>query len=51
MAIFILIFFTVYAASCFVTCGKLFAGLFNMSYHSMMLVGAAFVLLLSLIHI
>lgn len=48
-AIFILIFFTVYAASCFVTCGKLFAGLFNMSYHSMMLVGAAFVLLYTML--
>ena len=48
-AIFILIFFTVYAASCFVTCGKLFAGLFNMSYHSMMLGGAAFVLLYTML--
>lgn len=48
-AIFILIFFTVYAASCFVTCGKLFSGLFGYSYHSMMLVGAAFVLLYTLL--
>ncbi len=44
-AIFILIFFTVYAASCFVTCGKLFSGLFGYSYHSMMIVGAVFVLI------
>lgn len=43
-AIFILIFFTVYAASCFVTCGKLFSGLFDTSYHSMLIVGAIFVL-------
>lgn len=39
-ATFILIFFTVYAASCFVTCGKLFAGLFGYDYHVMMIVGA-----------
>lgn len=44
-AVFILVFFTVYAASCFVTCGKLFSTLFGMPYISMMLVGAAFVLL------
>ena len=44
-ATFILIFFTVYAASCFVTCGKLFSGLFGFSYHSMMIVGAVFVLI------
>jgi sodium/proline symporter len=44
-AVFILIFFTVYAASCFVTCGKLFSALFGFSYHSMMIVGAAFVLI------
>lgn len=44
-ALFILIFFTIYAASCFVTCGKLFSGLFGYSYHSMMIVGALFVLL------
>ena len=48
-AVFILIFFTVYAASCFVTCGKLFAGLFNMPYHTMMLIGAAFVLLYTIL--
>lgn len=44
-AMFILIFFTVYAASCFVTCGKLFSGLFGYSYHSMMIAGAIFVLI------
>ena len=48
-AFFILIFFTVYAASCFVTCGKLFSGLFGYSYHSMMIVGAAFVLLYTIL--
>ena len=48
-AVFILIFFTVYAASCFVTCGKLFSGLFGYSYHSMMIVGAAFVLLYTIL--
>lgn len=44
-ALFILVFFTVYAASCFVTCGKLFSTLFGFSYHAMMIVGAVFVLL------
>ena len=48
-AVFILIFFTVYAASCFVTCGKLFSTLFGMPYVSMMLVGAIFVLLYTLL--
>lgn len=43
-AFFILVFFTVYAASCFVTCGKLFSGLFGYSYHTMMIIGALFVL-------
>ncbi len=43
-ALFILIFFTVYAASCFVTCGKLFSTLFGLDYKVMMLVGAIFVL-------
>lgn len=42
-AMFILIFFTVYAASCFVTCGKLFSTLFGFSYRSMMIAGAIFV--------
>ena len=43
-ATFILIFFTVYAASCFVTCGKLFSGLFGYDYHVMMILGAVFVI-------
>jgi len=43
-AAFILIFFTVYASSCFVTCGKLFSTLFDMPYIPMMIVGAIFVL-------
>ncbi len=42
-AIFILVFFTVYASSCFVTCGKLFSTLFGIDYVWMMLAGAAFV--------
>ena len=44
-AIFILVFFTVYAASCFVTCGKLFSTLFGANYKLMVLIGAVFVLL------
>ena len=44
-----LIFFTVYAASCFVTCGKLFSVLFGAPYVSMMIVGAIFVLLYTLL--
>ena len=48
-ALFILIFFTVYAASCFVTCGKLFSTLFGMPYVSMMIVGAVFVLLYTIL--
>ncbi|WP_249311756.1 sodium/proline symporter PutP [Congzhengia minquanensis] len=43
-ALFILIFFTVYAASCLVTCGKLFSTLFQTSYIWMMILGAVFVL-------
>ncbi len=48
-AAFILVFFTVYAASCFVTCGKLFSTLFGTSYTSMLIVGAIFVLLYTLL--
>ena len=48
-ALFILIFFTVYAASCFVTCGKLFAQLFGAPYIAMMIVGAAFVLIYTIL--
>jgi sodium/proline symporter len=43
-ALFILIFFTVYAASCFVTVGKLFSTIFGLSYQFMMVIGALFVL-------
>lgn len=48
-ALFILIFFTVYAASCFVTCGKLFSTLFGTPYVAMMVVGAIFVLLYTIL--
>ncbi len=48
-ALFILIFFTVYAASCFVTCGKLFSTLFGAPYISMMILGAVFVLLYTIL--
>ena len=48
-AVFILIFFTVYAASCLVTCGKLFSTLFGMPYIPMMIVGAVFVLIYTII--
>ena len=44
-AIFILVFFTVYAGSCFVTCGKLFSTLFGMPYQAMMIAGALFVII------
>lgn len=43
-ALFIMIFFTVYAASCFVTVGKLFSTLFGVKYAYMMVAGALFVL-------
>lgn len=42
-ALFILVFFSVYAASCFVTVGKLFSTLFGTKYISMMVAGALFV--------
>lgn len=48
-AVFILIFFTVYASSCFVTCGKLFSTLFDMPYIPMMILGAIFVLLYTIL--
>ena len=48
-ALFILIFFTVYAASCLVTCGKLFSTLFGFDYVPMMIVGAVFVLVYTII--
>ena len=44
-SVLILVFFTVYAGSCFVTCGKLFSTLFGYSYTSMMIVGALFVII------
>src|SRR5690554_3137427 len=44
-ALFILVFFTVYAASCFVTVGKLFSKLFGAKYVYMMIAGAVFVVL------
>ena len=48
-AAFILIFFTAYASSCFVTCGKLFSALFGTDYVSMMILGAVFVLAYTLL--
>ena len=48
-ALFILIFFTVYAASCLVTCGKLFSTLFGFDYVPMMIIGAVFVLVYTII--
>ncbi len=48
-AVFILIFFTVYASSCFVTCGKLFSTLFGTPYIAMMITGAVFVLLYTIL--
>ncbi|NLC77231.1 MAG: sodium/proline symporter [Clostridia bacterium] len=44
-ALFILVFFSVYAASCFVTVGKLFSTLFSAKYVSAMIAGAVFVVL------
>lgn len=44
-AVWILVFFVVYASSCFVTVGKLFSTLFGLPYIYMMILGAAFVLL------
>lgn len=43
-AVFTLVFFAVYTASCFVTCGKLFSTIFGLPYITMMIVGALFVL-------
>jgi len=42
-ALFILIFFSVYAASCFVVVGKLFNGIFGVNYQLLMIIGAIFV--------
>ena len=43
-ALFILVFFSVYASSCFVTTGKLFSTLFGTKYVYMMIAGALFVI-------
>lgn len=48
-ALFILIFFTVYSASCFVTVGKLFSALFDVKYQYMMIIGALFVIFYTII--
>lgn len=48
-ALFILVFFTVYAASCFVTVGRLFSTLFDVKYQYMMIAGALFVILYTFI--
>lgn len=48
-ALFILVFFTVYASSCFVAVGKLFSSLFAVGYRPCMLAGAAFVVLYTLV--
>jgi len=48
-ALFILVFFSVYAASCFVTVGKLFSTLFGTKYTTMMIGGALFVLVYTFI--
>ena len=48
-ALFILVFFSVYAASCFVTFGKLFNTLFGFDYVYMMIAGAIFVILYTFI--
>ncbi len=42
-SLFILVFFTVYASSCFVVVGKLFSTLFGTNYQLMMIIGALFV--------
>ena len=48
-AAFILVFFSVYAASCFVAVGKLFSALFGTEYVIMMLLGALFVVVYTFI--
>jgi len=44
-SLFILVFFAVYAGSCFVTFGKLFSTLFGMKYQVVMIIGAVIVIL------
>ena len=48
-SVFILIFFAVYASSCFVTVGKLFNTLFGFDYHVTLIIGAIFVVAYTLI--
>lgn len=48
-AVFILVFFTVYAASCFVTVGKLFNSIFGFDYQYAMIGGALFVVIYTFI--
>ncbi|MDR0817401.1 MAG: sodium/proline symporter PutP [Clostridiales Family XIII bacterium] len=48
-SIFILIFFTVYASSCFVTGGKLFNAVFGVNYQLAMVLSAIFVIVYTLI--
>jgi len=48
-ALFILVFFAVYAGSCFVTFGKLFSALFGMQYRTVMIIGAVIVILYTFI--
>ena len=43
-ALFIMVFFTIYASSCFVTVGKLFTTLFGVPYQYLMIAGAIFVI-------
>lgn len=44
-SVFILVFFSVYAGSCFVTFGKLFSTLFGVNYQVVMIAGAVIVIL------
>ncbi|MBQ3107512.1 MAG: sodium/proline symporter PutP [Firmicutes bacterium] len=48
-ALFIIVFFTIYASSCFVTCGKLFSTLFGLEYQTAMILGVIFVLAYTLL--
>lgn len=44
-AVIIVVFFSIYVGSCFVTCGKLFETLFGLNYAAMMILGAVIVFL------
>ncbi|MCU0237434.1 MAG: sodium/proline symporter [Acidobacteria bacterium] len=48
-ALFILVFFTVYASSCFVAVGKLFSSIFAIDYQACMIAGAVFVVIYTLV--